>query len=30
MSYFNHAFRKTFVGTTLAGGGGYTDLAEGR
>ena len=30
MSYFNHAFRKTFVGTTLNGGGGYTDLAEGR
>ena len=26
MSYFNHAFRKTFVGTL----GGYTDLAEGR
>jgi len=30
MSYFNHAFRKTFVGATLNGGGGYTDLAEGR
>ena len=26
MSYFNHAFRKTFVGTL----GGYTELAEGR
>jgi hypothetical protein len=26
MAYFNHAFRKTFVGTL----GGYTDLAEGQ
>ena len=26
MSYFNHAFRKTFVGTV----GGFTDLNEGR
>lgn len=30
MSYFNHAFRKTFVGTTLNGGGGFTGLAAGR
>jgi hypothetical protein len=30
MSYFNHAFRKTFIGTTLAGGGGYTGLNGGQ
>jgi len=30
MSYFNHAFRKTFIGTTLNGGGGFTGLNEGR
>jgi hypothetical protein len=30
MSYFNHAFQKTFVGTTLDGGGGFTGLAEGK
>jgi hypothetical protein len=30
MSYFNHAFRKTFVGTTLNGGGGFTGLNAGQ
>lgn len=30
MSYFNHAFRKTFIGTTLNGGGGFTGLNGGQ